>query len=472
MAKRIRKRDLIIEFLQLVTGIGVKTGKKAAPRFELGIKDLQSSALPLGHAAGEESLHSSPDRISERSSSLLVVCNGHGEDLIALRVIEAVHKIAPNLVIEVLPLVGEGNVFNRALPIGWLRKIGPSARLPSGGFSNQSFWGLVADVFSGLILLSWKQWRLIRLSARQGQKILAVGDFLPLFFAWSSGASFGFIGTPKSDYTWRSGSRKALSDFYHSLKGSEWDPWEYMLMRSARCRLVAVRDRLTARGLRRHGVLAQAPGNPMMDGFCLDPLPSSVAEFRRLLLLCGSRMPEAATNFKRLLGSLKNLDNQVPLVVFVPLGAQPTVQEIASSLAMNGFSPAPIFDQSIGADSCWVRGACFVLIGAGQFSRWAHWGEIGLANSGTATEQLVGLGVPALSLPGRGPQFTVPFAFRQSRLLGGSVILCKTQEFMTNQLKFLLWDDEYRKNLGLIGMRRMGPPGGSSILATLVLKLF
>ena len=25
--------------------------KKAAPRFELGIKDLQSSALPLGHAA-------------------------------------------------------------------------------------------------------------------------------------------------------------------------------------------------------------------------------------------------------------------------------------------------------------------------------------------------------------------------------------------------------------------------------------
>ena len=26
--------------------------EKAAPRFELGVKDLQSSALPLGHAAG------------------------------------------------------------------------------------------------------------------------------------------------------------------------------------------------------------------------------------------------------------------------------------------------------------------------------------------------------------------------------------------------------------------------------------
>ena len=29
----------------------VHVQQKAAPRFELGVKDLQSSALPLGHAA-------------------------------------------------------------------------------------------------------------------------------------------------------------------------------------------------------------------------------------------------------------------------------------------------------------------------------------------------------------------------------------------------------------------------------------
>ena len=44
--------------------------------------------------------------------------------------------------------------------------------------------------------------------------------------------------------------------------------------------------------------------------------------------------------------------------------------------------------------------------------------------------------------------------------------------FMTNQIDLLLSDDEYRQTLGEIGVRRMGPPGGSSILATLVLKLF
>jgi len=37
-----------------------------------------------------------------------VICNGHGEDLIALRILEAVHRRNPQLSLEVLPLVGQG----------------------------------------------------------------------------------------------------------------------------------------------------------------------------------------------------------------------------------------------------------------------------------------------------------------------------------------------------------------------------
>ena len=87
---------------------------------------------------------------------------------------------------------------------------------------------------------------------------------------------------------------------YHALKGSEWDPWEWLLMRNKRCRLVVTRDRLTARGLRRHGVRAEAPGNPMMDGLSNATAPASLNRCRRILLLCGSRMPEAERNFSRL----------------------------------------------------------------------------------------------------------------------------------------------------------------------------
>ena len=188
--------------------------KKAAPRFELGIKDLQSSALPLGHAAAGERLVPQNDRISHGSSVLLVICNGHGEDLIALRILEAIHRLKPQLPLEVMPLVGQGRAFTAAVKAGWLQRIGPKATLPSGGFSNQSLRGLLRDLGAGLPLLSWGQWRLVQRQAQQGHFLVAVGDLLPLLMAWASGAGFGFIGTPKSDYTWRSGPGRHLSDRY------------------------------------------------------------------------------------------------------------------------------------------------------------------------------------------------------------------------------------------------------------------
>ena len=101
------ERSLKQQTLRLVRSIL----KKAAPRFELGIKDLQSSALPLGHAAAGERLVPQSDRISHGSTALLVICNGHGEDLIALRILEAVHRRNPQLPLEVMPLVGQGRAF-------------------------------------------------------------------------------------------------------------------------------------------------------------------------------------------------------------------------------------------------------------------------------------------------------------------------------------------------------------------------
>ena len=85
---------------------------KAAPRFELGIKDLQSSALPLGHAAEKDSIESFYDLNSKVSHSLLFICNGHGEDVIASEIIKRLLKKIKNKNIEVLPLVGNGDVFN------------------------------------------------------------------------------------------------------------------------------------------------------------------------------------------------------------------------------------------------------------------------------------------------------------------------------------------------------------------------
>jgi uncharacterized protein (TIGR03492 family) len=399
---------------------------------------------------------------------LLVLSNGHGEDLIALRVLEALHRRCPALEIQVLPLVGEGSAYAAAEQAGVLRRVGPRQALPSGGFSNQSLRGLLADLASGVLGLSLRQWRLVWRWGRQGDPLLAVGDLLPLLLAWSSGARYGFIGTPKSDYAWASGPGSAgVAACYHRLKGSEWDPWEWALMGGRRCRLVALRDRLTARGLRRHGVPALAPGNPMMDGLQAGALPAELQAWRRLLLLGGSRMPEALANLERLLRSLALAQLEAPLLVLAPTGARPAPQDWQALLERLGYTPAAVPEVS-GAAAAWRCGRVLLLIGPGRFAAWAGWAEIGLAAAGTATEQLVGLGVPALSLPGPGPQFKRGFAERQSRLLGGSVAVCSSPQALAARLELLLGEPTLRASLGAIGRRRMGAPGGSESLARLV----
>ena len=409
------------------------------------------------------------------SSRLLVLSNGHGEDLIAQRVLQALRVRRPNLEIQVLPLVGLGEAFSADAAAGHLQRIGPQLQLPSGGFSNQSLRGLARDLGAGLPLLSWRQLQLVRHSARQGSPVLAIGDLLPLLLAWSGGGSFGFIGTPKSDHTWATPAppdwaATPLADAYHRCKGSEWDPWEWALMGSRRCRLVAVRDQLTAQGLRRHKVAALAPGNPMMDGFRHTPLPAGLASQRRLILLAGSRLPEALGNARRLLGCLSLQQPRQPTSVLVASGSAPTAAAWAELLEQAGFTPLPPAAASAasGAISSWQLGSWTLLLGQNRFATWAGWAELGLATAGTATEQLTGLGVPCLSLPGPGPQFKSGFARRQSRLLGGAVVPCHSQQELALKLQQLLDDPSECARRGALGRERMGTAGGSAQLAELV----
>ncbi|MFN9695540.1 MAG: lipid-A-disaccharide synthase-related protein [Synechococcaceae cyanobacterium] len=405
---------------------------------------------------------------------LLVLSNGHGEDLIALRVLEALHPLRPELQVSVLPLVGLGGAFVAAETEGWLRRVGRRQPLPSGGFSNQSLGGLLRDLAAGLPLLTARQLGLVRRWGRSGAPVLAVGDLLPLLLAWAGGGCFGFLGTPKSDFTWCSAAPEswgssALADGYHRCKGSEWDPWERALMGSQRCRLLAVRDRLTARGLRRLGLPALAPGNPMMDGLALEMPPELLRGRRRLLLLPGSRLPEALSNLRRLLDALPASlpSGSAPWTLLLATGSHPDVQELGPVLAAAGFQPCPP-NPSLQAAAAWRRGALELQLGPGRFATWAGWAELGLATAGTATEQLVGLGVPALSLPGPGPQFKAGFARRQSRLLGGAVEPCHTSAELGQRLLELLADPRERQRRGRRGRLRMGPAGGSARLAALI----
>jgi uncharacterized protein (TIGR03492 family) len=178
-------------------------------------------------------------------------------------------------------------------------------------------------------------------------------------------------------------------------------------------------------------------------------------------------MPEALGNLRRLLEALALLQERDPLLVLAPCGSRPAAEEWAPLLGGLGFEPAAA-PPSLRAAAAWRRGPVLLAVGPGRFAAWAGCAEIGLAAAGTATEQLVGLGVPALSLPGPGPQFKLGFAQRQSRLLGGSVEVCRTAEALAMRLALLLHDPPQRDALGRIGRRRMGAAGGSEALARLL----
>ena len=158
-----------------------------------------------------------------------------------------------------------------------------------------------------------------------------------------------------------------------------------------------------------------------------------------------------------------------PLIIFVAIGLDPKITDLESILTFLGFSKSK--NHQIASEGFWEKGSIKLFIGIGRFAEWASLVEVGLANAGTATEQLAGLGIPALSLPGKGPQFKKSFAFRQSRLLGGSVIPCKTPLILSQRLELLLRDRNLCSRIGKIGISRMGPKGGSDALAGYIDKL-
>jgi len=393
--------------------------------------------------------------------SLLFICNGHGEDVIASEIIKSLLKKIKNKNIEVLPLVGNGDVFN-SIKSKNFRKIGYLKELPSGGFSNQSLKGLLLDLFAGFLIDNLKNFLIVKQKSKHNCKIIAVGDFLPLLYAWSSECEFSFIGTPKSDHTWSSGPGWNLSDFYHKLKGSEWDPWEMFLMTSPRCKNLIMRDKITANNLKRKNINAKYLGNPMMDFVkTTNAKISNIISFQRVILLVGSRYPEALKNLDNFLNCLQNFDLSKDLIILLPLSINANVIQIQSYLNKYGYIKQSKVKFQIDEDSVWKKKDQFVVIGKGKFDLWASMAEVGLSNAGTATEQIAGLGIPSLSLPGSGPQFTKSFAKRQSRLLGGSVLVCKNKKVLLKRLSTLLKEKVYRLEQAKIGKKRMGKSGAS-----------
>jgi uncharacterized protein (TIGR03492 family) len=396
---------------------------------------------------------------------LLCLSNGHGEDAIALRILQALQQQPDPPHVSALPIVGEGRAYtSQGIPL-----VGAVKAMPSGGFIYMDRRQFARDLQGGLLQLTRSQLKTVKDWAKQGGMILAVGDIVPLLFAWWSGAPYAFVGTAQSEYYLRDEQgilpRRFWFDQLKSALGSVYSPWERWLMQHPRCKAVFPRDTLTAEVLKRWHIPAFDLGNPMMDG--LEPQGISLAndpddDRLTFILLPGSRVPEAYDNWQILIDCVAAVQREFApqsLLFLAAIAPNLDLTLFQQTLESQGWqflsdSPAPTLTQGT---------ATLVLTSA--FSDCLHQADLAIALSGTATEQFVGLGKPAITLPGKGPQFTRAFAEAQTRLLGISVILVASPASVAQEAKLLLQDAARLQQIRQNGDRRMGQAGAAQRIA-------
>lgn len=422
---------------------------------------------------------------------LLCISNGHGEDAIALRILQALQQQPHPPEIVALPIVGEGHLYRQqGIPI-WGAAEAVQA-MPSGGFVYMDGRELLRDLRGGLLRLTLaqlkavRQWRSV---AQPGDLILAVGDIVPLLYAWWSGADYAFVGTAKSDYYLRDEQgwlpRHSWQERLESWSGSDYLPWERWLMGRPRCKAIFPRDSLTVAGLKRWKLPAFDLGNPMMDG--LEATGQSWTGLRSpgtadlpqlsLLLLPGSRPPEAYNNWQILLQSVSALiaalGNRYQLLFLAAIAPQLERQPLQQALEAYGWrlaeavSPNAADWQAADQQFEQYRGR---LIITSAFNDCLHKADLAMAMAGTATEQFVGLGKPVFSFAGAGPQLTPRFAEAQTRLLGASVTLTEPAQ-LASAVDLLLNDPDRLQLIQANGKQRMGSPGAAARIAACLRQL-
>ena len=384
---------------------------------------------------------------------LLLVSNGHGEDLSGAQLGAALQ--ARGAEVLALPLVGDGGAYRQA----GLAIAGRTRSYSTGGLGYASFAGRMAEIVQGQVLYllrrSWRLWR----EARQADGLVVVGDVIPVLLAW-------LTGKPVVTYL------VAYSSHYEGRLRLPWPCGPCLASR--RFRAVFSRDALTASDLSQQlGRMVQFLGNPFMEG--ISAVITSPQQ-RSVLLLPGSRLPEAQLNLERMLALLEQLPASQQQTSFEAalvrdLGSA-ALEALARQRGWQLSADASRSDQLVLQRQGLQLRCCW-----GQFQTLLPQAKVVISMAGTASEQAAGLGIPVLQLAGHGPQFTAGFAEAQRRLLGpaihcapGAVDDPATLQASAHLLKELLALpstelERYRTE----GLQRLGTSGGTSRMARAIL---
>ena len=332
---------------------------------------------------------------------ILVLSNGHGEDLsgciLARRLISIGNKV------EALPIVGLGEAYKKEK----INIIGKTRKFNTGGLGYNSLKGRLYDLFNGQIKYFFKKIWLVFLIRKKYDYFLAVGDIVPIFFAWLS---------RKKYFTYL----VAYSSHYEGKLSLPW-PCKYFLKSPNSIRIYA-RDLLTSFDLSnqlKKEVLFL--GNPFMDKLLKNNFKFSNNLFN-IALLPGSRINELINNFDLMLDIIQKLANYKffkKIEFNFALSSDLKMENVKNKLKMRDWQVEEIFSNNL--KLLYSYKSIKVFFNWNSFENILSKSDLAISMSGTASEQVVGMSRPVIQVEGKGPQFTRGFAEAQRRLLGQHV---------------------------------------------------
>lgn len=384
---------------------------------------------------------------------LLFLSNGHGEDMIACRILDEVRASRPDLAIDAWPMVGQGEAYlQRGLPSS-----GPQNLLPSAGFATLEWKLMRSDLRAGWIGTHWRQLRHARSLPGRYRLLVAVGDIIPILGGVFSRTPFMFVGCAKSYYY----------DARYGYTGLE----KRLLRRH--CMTTFPRDHLTATVLAGAGVPVRDFGNPMMDGLEGTGDRFGIPGDAVVIGMMAGTREDAETNFLDLLASAHAAARRHPdparLRFVFPVrdafdaGAVEDAVRSDARLAL----PATLRRDAGAGPVLEVAfpGGAVALAVKGRFPDALRMSRVVVGMAGTANEQAIGLGIPLVTAPARGIQGPRFVRMKMQYFGDSAVAVANEPDAIANEVLAILADPERAARMGAAGRERMGAPGASKAIA-------
>ena len=394
---------------------------------------------------------------------LLLISNGHGEDAIGGRLAQEFRKLAPNLELEAVPIVGRGMPYERAgIPV-----LGPRWELPSGGFTFTSFDLLLGDWRDGIYQKTHEQHWAVRNA--NADAVLVVGDVYALWvtfsFAFKNGRKprvFQVQPLVSRSYQDHMTAQDRLERANRVTVDSFTAPDRWFMKRVEK---IWARDSRTANWLHELGLpQADFAGNIMMDLLEPERDLQAVLDGRPVLALLPGTRDDYRESLPRMLEAVAQLPEAQAFAAFPG-----NLDRLELPQGWTWTQPNPL-EREASAERSAVHGQTRVPILQNAFAALLHTSQAALGTAGTANEQAVGLGKPTVVFPTNGPQFTGSFARAQKRLLGDGLILVANETDQIVRGVQQAMTPEARDAAKRAGLERMGTAGGANKVALEVIE--